>query len=139
MTDIAREKDHRWRQRWMDRSREETLDPRGREMGLDVGHYSGSTPGRRCSLLRLDAWRSSSTRWSYQRSHLIFIFFINRVLFLWSASCCWIICRSCFFFSLLESQIPHLLKFLFLFFFLPPVLDRSLSSAHLYFLFFVFL
>jgi hypothetical protein len=74
-------------------------------------------------------------------SDLIFIifFFFNRVLFLWSASCCCIICRSCFFFSLLESQIPHLFKFLFLFFFFPPVFDRSLSSAHLYFLFFVFL
>jgi hypothetical protein len=70
---------------------------------------------------------------------LIFIFFFNRVLFLWSASCYCIICRSCFFFSLLESQIPHLLKFLFLFVFLPAEFDRSLSSAHLYFLFFVFL
>ncbi len=68
VTEIAREKDHRWRRRWMDRSREKTLDPRGMEMGLDVGHFSGNTPGRRCSLRRLDAWRSS--RWSYQRSHL---------------------------------------------------------------------
>ncbi len=31
-----------------------------------------------------------------------------------------IICHSCFFFSLLESRIPHHFKFLFLFFFLPP-------------------
>ncbi len=48
------------------------------------------------------------------------------MLFLWSASCCCIICRSCFFFSLLESQIPHLLKFLFLFIFPPPHI-RSIS------------
>ncbi len=99
---------------WIDRERKP--EPRGMEMGLDAGHYSGTTPGRRCSLRRLDAWRRS--RWSYQRSH--FIFFFNRVLFLWLASCSCIICCSCFFFSLLESQIPHLLKFLFLFLFLPP-------------------
>jgi len=130
--------DHRWWRRWIDRERKP--EPRGMEIGLDAGHYSGTTPGRRCSLRRLDAWRSSRNRWSYQRSHFIFLF--NRVHFLWLASCSCIICCSCFFFSLLGSRIPHLLKFLFLFLFRPPPIRSisllSVSSAHLYFLFFVF-
>jgi hypothetical protein len=38
---------------WIDHERKP--DPRGMEMGLDVGHYSSSTPGQRCSLRHLDA------------------------------------------------------------------------------------